>query len=302
MRGTTKFAVLFAVLAATTCAYNPPPAPIAGDPETIGFLAGEWAGEYASEDTGRHGNIFFRLQAGADTAQGEIIMARNYEFYEEEYRSPVDFEQPAVIQAPPLVSINFVRGSGPWVYGALDEYRDPECGCMVQTTFTGRIDRDQIKGQFKTTHPGSDLVDVGTWSVRRTGPPTGHATALADAGARPDPESIDEPGLKGPSDEEMVAQGRALFQDLGCAFCHGADPRAGTAPQLSENAPHRGFSWVYRMIMNPDSMVRYDPIAKGLYEEYGYQMPSRGATPWEALVLYEYLIQEVADSTRREPR
>ncbi|MCG8469012.1 MAG: hypothetical protein MJB57_12535 [Gemmatimonadetes bacterium] len=296
MRAIAKITIPLGAVALATCAYQPPPAPVVGDPETLGFLAGEWSGEYASEDTGREGNIYFRLRAGADTARGEVLMAPLVDLYGPEYTSPYGFERPGYTIAPPLLTIDFVRGNGPWVHGALDEYRDPECGCMVQTTFTGRIDRDRIDGQFQSRHSGTDQVDTGTWYVRRTGPPPA-AEETEEAVASLPPDTL---GLTGPSDAEIMAQGRALFAELGCSFCHGADPRAGIAPDLSETLPHREFGWVYRMILRPDSMVRHDPIAKELYSEFGYEMPERGATPWEALVLYEYLMAQIAEEP--EPR
>jgi hypothetical protein len=287
---------------AATCAYNPPPAPISGDPETLGFLAGEWSGTYQSEDTGREGDIYFRLRAGADTARGEVLMAPRYDLYLYSL-SPSELTV-SLSKPPPVVTINFVRGSGPWVYGALDEYRDPESGIMLNTTFTGRIVRDRIEGQFRATPQGSALTDLGTWSVRRTGPPPQEPAVLVELdarAARAPGDTVGLPGLQGPTTEEMVAQGRALFRDLGCAYCHGPQGRSRIAPDLAQSLPHRSFSWIYRMMINPDSMVRNDPIAKSMYEEYGFKMPNRGVSPWDALVLYEFLLAEVVNEPPPDP-
>ncbi|MDH3734945.1 MAG: hypothetical protein OEU54_15555 [Gemmatimonadota bacterium] len=277
-----------AVFVVATCAYNPPPAPVSGDPDTIGFLAGEWSGTYDSEDVGRSGDIYFRLRAGADTAQGEVLMASRPAMFPDptsiEERGP---EEPR--RAPPVITIRFVRTGGPWVYGELDEYPDPQTGTPLRTTFTGRIEGDRISGQFRLGPAGEGATGVGTWTVRRTGPPPTDDIELDEPGARV--PSLPDPGV-GPDPEEMIALGRELFTDLGCSFCH-AEGRARMAPDLAQTLPHRDFGWIYRMILNPDSMVRYDPVAKGMYEQFELKMPDRAVTPWEALVLYEYMFAEV---------
>ena len=302
MRRWTFIAVPLAAGIAATCAYNPPPVPVEGDPETLGFLAGEWSGEYRSEDTGRTGNVFFRLRAGADTAQGEVLMTPVHDLYPRHDlpHSPDELEMPRAVEAPPVVTIEFVRATGDWVYGTLDEYRDPECGCTLETTFTGRAVRDHLEGTFVTVHLQSGERHAGTWSARRTGPPP-RAEEPSEPAPTPPPDP-QEPGLKGPATETMIAQGRALFRDLGCSFCHGPDDRPRIGPDLQPAIEHQSFSWIYRMILNPDSMARHDPTAKALYEEYGFEMPERGATPWEALVLYEYLLAETLETARPEPR
>lgn len=291
---TSRSMVFLAAIAAlvVSCAYNPPAAPIGGDPESIGFLAGEWSGTYDSEDIGRSGDIYFRLRAGADTAQGEVLMASR----PARYPDPVSMEEPGPEDAPrspPVITIRFVRTGGPWVYGELDEYPDPQTGIMLSTTFTGRIEGDRIEGQFRTGPAGSAVTGTGSWSVRRTGPPPRDGV-VADEPVVVETETgvrIEDPGV-GPDQAEMLALGRELFTDLGCAFCHEGG-RARMAPDLAQTLPHRDFSWVYRMIQNPDSMVRHDPAAKGMYEQFELEMPDRAVTPWEALVLYEYMIAEV---------
>lgn len=293
--------MLLAALAAgavlATCSYNPPPVPVEGDPETLGFLAGEWAGSYRGE-TGRTGSIFFRLGAAADTAYGDVLIDRFQPMHPE-----AESEDVHRVEAPPLLTIRFVRAEGDVVYGRLDEYRDPDCGCRLRTTFTGRIERDRLEGTFTSIHLDSGQEHGGTWSVRRTGPPP-RPGEVGAAGAEAEPEAgvpavdtLERPGLQGPSPEAMAEAGRALFRDLGCAFCHGADRQGRIGPPVADVARHRSFSWIYRMVLNPDSMVRNDPLARDMYAEFGFAMPDRGADPWEALMLYEYLVAEAA----REP-
>lgn len=40
-------------------------------------------------------------------------------------------------------------------------------------------------------------------------------------------------------------------------------------------------------------MVGNDRAPRAPYEEYGVRMPDRGASPWDALLLCEYLLSEV---------
>ncbi len=273
------------------CSYDPPPVPVTGDPEARGVLAGEWSGSYQGRESGRSGSLFFRLSAGADTARGDVLMA------------PVARMHPAVETeewerevASPLLTIRFVRAEGNLVYGRLDEYRDPQCGCLLQTTFTGRIEANEIEGTFVTLHVETGQRHSGSWSARRTGPPPpaaapAPATPRPTAHPAPAPEpAAEEPGLKGPTESELVERGRQLFTDLGCAFCHGGDRGGRIGPALTEVTEHRTFGWIYHMILRPDSMVRNDPVARAMYEGLEVEMPQRGASPWEALVLYEYLL------------
>lgn len=282
-------ATAVAVGVVATCGYNPPPVPVSGDPATIGFLAGDWAGSYQGAESGRTGSIFFRLAARADTAYGDVLIDRFHPMHAAD-----ELEEPRGIHAPPVLTIQFVRAEGEVVYGTLDEYDDPDCRCRVQTSFTGRIDGDRLEGQFTTTHLATGERHGGSWSVRRTGPPPPAETLIAGA------DTLGDPGV-GPDEEEMIAQGRALFRDLGCAFCHGSDRQGRIGPSVSDVAEHRSFAWIYRMVLNPDSMVRNDPLAEAMYGDFELRMPDRGATPWEALVLYEYLVAE-AEREAAPPR
>jgi len=48
--------------------------PVSGPPPSVSRLVGDWEGEYSSAGSGRRGLIAFHLRAGADTAEGEVIM------------------------------------------------------------------------------------------------------------------------------------------------------------------------------------------------------------------------------------
>lgn len=50
----------------------------------------------------------------------------------------------------------------------------------------------------------------------------------------------------------------------------------------------------YHMVVHPDSMLRQDPTARDLMRGYDVRMPDLDVTPWEALLLYEYLVERAA--------
>jgi hypothetical protein len=69
---------------------------------------------------------------------------------------------------PELLAISFVRVSGNSVRGTLEPYRDPVCGCRVQTVFDGRLNGDVITGTYETFHVDTQDRRDGTWTVRRS--------------------------------------------------------------------------------------------------------------------------------------
>jgi hypothetical protein len=199
---------------------------------------------------------------------------------------------PAPTDAPPLLTIRFVRSEGSLVHGQLAEYNDPVCGCLLKTTFTGRISGDEIEGTFTTLHIETGVRHGGRWEVRRTGAtpdprPPSESEATEAVGPA---DSIPDPGLKGPDETDLVEQGRQLYVRLGCAECHDRVQDARVGPDLEAVADHRSFEWIYHMILAPDSMLANDAIARSLLSDFAFQMPDVGASPWEALVLYEYLV------------
>jgi hypothetical protein len=147
------------------CSATPSPVPITGDPADVAALAGEWAGEYHAYDPhGRSGTLFFRLDAGADTAQGDVLM--HIAGRETAGTIPIDDPWRGVAEDR-ILTITFVRAAGGSVFGRLDPYNDPVCGCEMRTTFMGRIDGNLIEGTYTSEHlSGGDRTD-GSWRVSR---------------------------------------------------------------------------------------------------------------------------------------
>jgi hypothetical protein len=138
-----------------------PPVPVSGD---VAMLAGHWSGEYTSNETGRSGSITFTLDAGTDTAQGDVLMIPSVQY--PNYVSQYVPEEPAR-QAPQPLRIQLVRVFGHQVAGQLLPYKDPECGCTVNTIFSGRLDGNMLVGVFHTYHPDGRTV-TGEWRVKRS--------------------------------------------------------------------------------------------------------------------------------------
>jgi hypothetical protein len=148
----------------TGCVWQGSPVPVAGDTRA---LEGEWEGTYQSAQSGRTGTILFRLQAGRDSAYGDVVMfpgrpfgvsAPNLPQIPEQYRQPGR-----------VLRIAFVRCHDGTVSGTLEPYEDPETGERISTTFEGRLEGNRFHGSFASRYAGSDLRVTGEWSVTRKG-------------------------------------------------------------------------------------------------------------------------------------
>ena len=108
-------ATLVGVLLLSACALNPAPVPVSGTTSDIEALVGQWSGEYRSVETGRSGSILFTLEAGTDTAHGDIVMvARELDMtYDDAMR--VAMQRHAANQ---VLTIRFVRVNGTTVTGS----------------------------------------------------------------------------------------------------------------------------------------------------------------------------------------
>ena len=89
-------------------------------------------------------------------------------------------------------------------------------------------------------------------------------------------------------DAEMAARGEAQFNAI-CVACHMVDQRM-IGPAMAGVYERRSPEWVMNMILNPDGMLREDPIAKALLKEYNNAiMLNQNLSEDEARDLAEYL-------------
>lgn len=87
--------------------------------------------------------------------------------------------------------------------------------------------------------------------------------------------------------EEMAKEGEKIYSEK-CTACHKPnEDYIGPAPAgiLERRTPE----WIMNMILNPDEMVKNDPVAKELLAKYnGTPMANQGLTEDEARKILEY--------------
>ena len=89
-------------------------------------------------------------------------------------------------------------------------------------------------------------------------------------------------------DEEMAARGETQFNAI-CVACHMAEQRM-IGPAMKGVYERRNPAWVMNMMLNPDGMLKDDPIAKALLKEYNNAiMLNQNLSEAEARDLAEYL-------------
>ncbi len=116
------------------------------------------------------------------------------------------------------------------------------------------------------------------------------AAPAAEVAVGPDgPESITIAPLTVSDDPAEIEKGKALFAGKGCVACHRIDETKLVGPGLKGVLSRRSVPWVQRMILNPDAMLKQDPVAKKLLAEHLTPMPAQGVDPQTelpALVAY----------------
>jgi hypothetical protein len=147
-----------ALVLLAACGYQPPPVTVSAPPGELALLEGEWRGEYLSRESGRAGSILFVLEAGQDTARGDVLMVPGPGLLP---------DRAADRPMGEVIGIRFVRLEHGTVRGVLDPYRDPECGCRLTTTFAGTLRGDTISGTYSSRHLEGGLIQHGQWRVLR---------------------------------------------------------------------------------------------------------------------------------------
>lgn len=89
-------------------------------------------------------------------------------------------------------------------------------------------------------------------------------------------------------DTEMAENGKKIFSTT-CVACHMAEQRM-IGPALKGVFERRSPEWVMNMILNPDGMLKEDPIAKALLKEYNNAvMLNQNLSEDDARAVSEYL-------------
>ncbi len=99
---------------------------------------------------------------------------------------------------------------------------------------------------------------------------------------------VDNIDLPDEIDAEMAAAGEAKFNAI-CIACHQVEQRM-IGPAMAGVMDRRSPEWVMNMILNPDGMLKEDPIAKALLKEYNNAiMLNQNLSREDARALLEYL-------------
>lgn len=98
---------------------------------------------------------------------------------------------------------------------------------------------------------------------------------------------ISEVTLEAEINQELAAKGKEVYEKM-CTACHKPTEKfIGPAPKgiFERRTPE----WVMNMILNPEVMVKEDPIAKKLLIEFnGSPMANQNLTEEEARTVLEY--------------
>lgn len=89
-------------------------------------------------------------------------------------------------------------------------------------------------------------------------------------------------------DADLAAKGEEKFKTV-CTACHMVEQRM-IGPALKGVTTRRSPEWIMNMILNPDGMIKEDPIAQALVKEYNNAvMLNQGLSEDEARSVLEYL-------------
>jgi|MDTC01.1.fsa_nt_gb cytochrome c1 len=87
-------------------------------------------------------------------------------------------------------------------------------------------------------------------------------------------------------DNDQAQKGNKIFT-LKCSACHKIEKRY-IGPALGGITRRRSPEWIMNMIMNPEEMIKKDPDAKKLFEEFLAPMANQNITSEEARALLEF--------------
>ncbi|MFA5296896.1 MAG: cytochrome c [Lutibacter sp.] len=90
----------------------------------------------------------------------------------------------------------------------------------------------------------------------------------------------------GEIDQNMADEGKAIFS-VKCTACHKISKKL-IGPALVGVTERRTPEWIMNMILNPEVMVKENPIAKKLLAEYLAPMANQHLTEQEARKVLEY--------------
>jgi mono/diheme cytochrome c family protein len=91
-----------------------------------------------------------------------------------------------------------------------------------------------------------------------------------------------------PLDTALVRVGARIYQER-CVACHKLDAGIAVGPNLHDVTDRREPEWIRGMVLNPDSMLRTDSLARALLREYRVPMIDPGIGEPEFRAVLEFL-------------
>ena len=85
----------------------------------------------------------------------------------------------------------------------------------------------------------------------------------------------------------LAEKGKTIFTTK-CASCHKFDQKY-VGPPLYGVTKRRAPEWIMNQMLNPDKMIKEDPISKALFAKYLVPMTFQNVTQDDARALLEYL-------------
>ena len=131
-----------------------------------------------------------------------------------------------------------------------------------------------------------EVTLTDTETIKETTPSTPEVSELENKGVGP----IKSVQLDAEINAEMATRGAELFKNM-CSACHKMDKKF-IGPELSGVTERRTPEWIMNMILNPEQMIKEDPIAKKLLVESNMAvMANQGLSEEEARAILEYFRQ-----------
>jgi mono/diheme cytochrome c family protein len=103
--------------------------------------------------------------------------------------------------------------------------------------------------------------------------------------ALPEKTVIDVPAFTISTAPADIAKGQETFAAKGCPACHKIGGGKLVGPDLKGVTARRNETWIKKMILRPDVMIKEDDIAKQLFIAHLTPMPNQGVDPKTELPL-----------------
>jgi len=146
---------------------------------------------------------------------------------------------------------------------------------------------------------GNDTASSGSASASAGAPATApenlklETVSKYDAGPR---------AFVGGEDDAAAKRGEQLFKDKGCSACHAFGKKV-TCPDLAGVTHRRTAQWIENQILQPEVMVKTDPIAHDLFAKFMLQMPNQKLNPEQAkdvIAFFRHKDHEAGEASKQE--